>query len=307
LHGILLLNKPAGITSFRAGNRARGWLTRVTGEKHKIGHTGTLDPMATGVLPLLTDGATRFAQFLPTHDKAYRATLQLGVTTDTLDRTGAVLRTRPVTCTRADVEAALAQFVGEIAQLPPMYSAIRVDGVRLYERARRGEEIERKTRFVTVHSIALAAADERAGCYTLDIACSAGTYIRTLAADLGEVLGCGAHLTALERTQANGFALADCVTLEALEQFYDQTDTRPFDDPVPYFVPLGDALAAYPAVCVTAAQAVRFGHGGALDRARAESVPDGLCRILSPDGAFLGLANAQEDELHAVRVMRGEG
>ncbi|MDR3345227.1 MAG: tRNA pseudouridine(55) synthase TruB [Oscillospiraceae bacterium] len=299
MNGIILLNKPEGITSFRAGNRVRGFLTRVTGAKHKVGHTGTLDPMATGVLPLLIDGAARFAQYLPEHGKAYRAVLRLGVTTDTLDRTGRPLLFRQVTCGRSDVERALQGFVGEIEQLPPMFSAVSVGGVRLYELARRGEEIERKTRRITIHTAQLVDADEAAGDCTIDVTCSAGTYIRTLAADLGEVLGCGAHLIALTRTMANGFALAGCVTQEELEVLWD-SGTKAADE---FFVPITDALAAYPAVTVTAAQAVRFGNGGALDRDRAAPVPDGLCRVFSPDAVFLGLALADGGELKAERIL----
>ncbi|MDR1410206.1 MAG: tRNA pseudouridine(55) synthase TruB [Oscillospiraceae bacterium] len=298
MNGILLLNKSEGITSFRAGNRVRGFLTRITGAKHKVGHTGTLDPMATGVLPLLIDGAARFAQYLPEHGKAYCAVLKLGVTTDTLDRTGQVLQTRPVTCGRADVEHALQGFLGEIEQVPPMFSAVSVGGVRLYELARRGEDIERKARRVTIKAISLVSADELAGEYTIDVNCSAGTYIRTLAADLGEQLGCGAHLTALTRTMANGFALADCVTQEELENSFAEEFC-----PVPCFWPIEDALGAYPALMATTAQAVRFGNGGALDRERCASVPDGLVRVFAPDGVFLGLANAVDAELRAERVL----
>jgi len=254
--------------------------------------------MATGVLPLLINGATRFAQYLPEHDKAYRATLKLGVTTNTLDRTGEVTQIRPVTSKRADVESAIQSFLGKIEQVPPMFSAVSVGGVRLYELARRGEEIERKSRLVTIKSITLIDADETADEYTIDVDCSAGTYIRTLAADLGEALGCGAHLIALTRTMANGFALENCITQEALESLTIQELTAG-----KHFVQLEDALAAYPAITVTAAQAIRFSNGGVLYRKRCDIVPDGLVRIFSPSGLFLGLAKAIEDELKAERVL----
>ncbi|MDR1806169.1 MAG: tRNA pseudouridine(55) synthase TruB [Clostridium sp.] len=292
MNGIILLNKTEGITSFRAGNRVRGFLSRLTGTKHKVGHTGTLDPMATGVLPLLIDGASRFSQYLPEHGKAYRAAIKLGVTTDTLDRTGQQLLTRPVECGKSDVERVLQGFLGELEQVPPMFSAVSVGGVRLYELARRGESVERKSRRVTIHSIELVSADEEKNEYTIDVSCSAGTYIRSLAADLGEALGCGAHLSALCRTMANGFPLAACVTQEELEQAAELP-----------LIPLSDVLDAYPALSVSAAQAVRFGNGGALERSRCAPVADGLVRILAPDGSFLGLARAEGGTLFAERVL----
>ncbi|MCL2023661.1 MAG: tRNA pseudouridine(55) synthase TruB [Oscillospiraceae bacterium] len=296
INNILLLNKPEKITSFRAGNRVRGFLSRVTGSKVKVGHTGTLDPMATGCLPVLLNGATRFSQYLP-GEKAYRATIKLGITTDTLDRTGNILQTRPVNCSPADVEDALKAFRGEIEQLPPMFSAVSVDGVRLYELARQGKTVERKSRKVTI--CALELLDARGDEYTIDVTCSAGTYIRTLAADLGEMLGCGACLTALCRTSANGFSLADCITQEELEDIEPDKifEVRPF------FVPIGDALKEYPALEVSQPQASRFSNGGELDRKRCNPIPDGLCRVFSYDRKFLGIARVEGDNIRPNTVI----
>ena len=292
--GIICLNKPKDITSFTAAAIVR----RIASEK-KCGHTGTLDPMATGVLPILLGGMTRFSDFLPSHDKAYRATLRLGLTTDTLDITGKELTRRPVTASAAQVKTALRRFVGEIEQLPPMYSAIRVDGVRLYELARRGEEVERQTRRVTVFSAELTAADEQNAEYTIEVACSAGTYIRTLAADLGELLGCGATLTALTRTAANGFTLAQTATKEELEA------ARNAGDLARCLISPEAALAAYPAVSVTPAQATRFANGGALDLARLQDLQgEGLFRVYDPQQTLLGLGETANGELAVRRVLQ---
>ncbi|MBR4728036.1 MAG: tRNA pseudouridine(55) synthase TruB [Clostridia bacterium] len=289
--GVLILDKPAGFTSFDAVAKTR----RLCGEK-KCGHTGTLDPMATGVMTVLLGGATRFAALLPDHDKAYTAVFQLGRITDTLDATGAVLETRPVTATRADVEAALAAFRGEITQIPPMYSAVSVGGQRLYQLARQGVEIERPSRKVTVQTLTLTDADEAANTYTIAVECSAGTYIRTLIGDLGEQLGCGAVLTALRRTRANGFPETQAVTLDRLAAAAAQGTAGSL------LLPLDRALAAYPALTVTPAQAVRFRNGGALFTARLHGLQGaGLYRVYDPDGAFLGLGESDGGELLAVR------
>ena len=201
--GLLLLDKPENITSFSAVNRARKLLNI-----KKAGHTGTLDPMATGVLSILLGAATRFAEFLPSRDKAYIAGMRLGVTTDTLDITGTVLEERPVTVTRGDIEAALGQFRGEIMQVPPMYSAKSQGGQRLYELARRGVEVEREARAVEIYRLDMLDNTH------IYVECSAGTYIRSLIDDLGRVLGCGACMASLRRVKAHGYGIDRCVTLE---------------------------------------------------------------------------------------------
>ena len=292
--GIVLLDKPEGITSFLATAQLR----RVFGEK-KIGHTGTLDPMASGLLPVLLGGATKFADLLPSHDKAYRATFLLGAETDTLDITGRVVRQRYVAANAADVEAALASFRGRITQTPPMYSAVSQNGVRLYALARQGIEVERKTREVEIYRLEMTDADEVKGAYTIDVYCSGGTYIRSLVSDLGSALGCGAVLTALRRTEANGLSVEHAHTPDELRACSPQTLCA-------CVLPVDAVLADYPAVTVTQKQRVRFCNGGALDLARVRGADaEGLYRVYDPQGVFLGLGrrNADQNELAVKRLL----
>ena len=295
--GIICVDKQENMTSFSAVARAR----RIIGEK-KAGHAGTLDPMATGVLPVLFGGATRFMEFLPVHDKGYRARIRLGLTTDTLDTTGTVLTRSELRATREQLEQALIAFRGEILQVPPMYSALSKDGVRLYELARRGEEVERPARPVTVYRLELLSFDERAQEFELDVLCSKGTYIRSLADDIGRTLGCGAAMSALRRTYAAGFSLEDCVTLDALAAFQAEGALSQC------VIPLERALATYPSLTVTQAQAVRFANGVALDagRLRFAEKQSGLYRVYSPEQKFLGLGElpAEGDELKVRRVLQ---
>ena len=292
--GIILLDKPEGITSFWAAAQLR----RVCGEK-KIGHTGTLDPMASGLLPVLLGGATKFADLLPSHDKAYRATFLLGAETDTLDITGRVVRQRYVAANAADVEAALCAFRGRITQTPPMYSAVSQNGVRLYALARQGIEVERKTREVEIYRLELMDADDVKGAYTIDVRCSGGTYIRSLVSDLGQALGCGAVLAALRRTEANGLSAERAHTLDFLRACSPQELSA-------CVLPVDAVLAAYPAVTVTDNQSVRFRNGGALDLMRVRGVDaPGLYRVYDPQGVFLGLGqrNAEQNELAVRRLL----
>lgn len=216
LSGIVLLNKGEGISSQAAVNRVK----RLFGVD-KAGHTGTLDPLATGVLPVLVGRAVKASEFMLTKDKHYRATLLLGVTTDTQDVTGEILtRTELPMPTEDEVKRAVASFVGESMQIPPMYSAIKVGGAKLYELARRGESVEREPRAITVYSIEAKRLSDSE--YTLDVHCSKGTYIRTLLADIGESLGVGGAMKTLERTEAAGYGLDRSHTLEELEAMSDE-------------------------------------------------------------------------------------
>lgn len=280
--GFIILDKPEGITSFIGGAIVR----RVTGEK-KTGHTGTLDPMATGVLPVAVGGnATRFIELLPSHDKGYRASFRLGTTTDTLDITGTVLSTCDNISDEEEVKKTIAHFKGEIEQLPPMYSAIKKDGKRLYEFARQGIEVEREKRIVTIYNCDFVSFKN--GEYTIDVKCSKGTYIRSLISDIGEMLGCGAVMTALRRTLSNGFSIEDAHTEDELKSAEDVSQ---------FIVPIDKALEAYPAIRVSEAQAKRFRNGGELDSERLHTrlVPS-LYRVYSPDGNFLGLGEYRENE-----------
>ncbi|MBE6580659.1 MAG: tRNA pseudouridine(55) synthase TruB [Ruminococcaceae bacterium] len=210
--GVLLINKPAGLTSHDVVGRIR----RLYGTR-RVGHTGTLDPMATGVLVLLLGRAAKAAEYLSVHDKCYVATLRLGITTDTEDTTGEILTTCADLPAATRVLEAASAYCGRYRQTPPMYSALKVNGQKLLDLARRGIEIEREAREVTVHKLTVTPTEQPA-CYTLTVACSAGTYIRTLCADIGRDLGCGGAMAALCRTKTGDFALDDCYTLEALEQ-----------------------------------------------------------------------------------------
>ena len=280
--GFIILDKPEGITSFIGGAIVR----RVTGEK-KTGHTGTLDPMATGVLPVAVGGnATRFIELLPSHDKGYRASFRLGTTTDTLDITGEVLTTSDAIPSEEEVKKAISRFVGEIEQLPPMYSAIKKDGKRLYELARQGIEVEREKRTITIYNCDFVSYEN--GEYTIDVKCSKGTYIRSLISDIGEMLGCGAVMTALRRTLSNGFSIEDAHTEDELKSAEDASA---------FVIPIDKALEAYPAVRVSEAQAKRFRNGGELDASRlhAKLYPS-LYRVYSPDNTFLGLGEYRENE-----------
>ena len=210
LNGVLLLNKPVGLTSNTALQKAKRLLNA-----HKAGHTGTLDPFADGLLPLCYGEATKFSHYLLDADKTYRAVMQLGVTTTTGDPEGEILQIRAVTIDAEDVRAAMQKFIGETQQIPPMHSALKHQGRPLYEYARAGIEIDRPPRRVTIHALSLI--DCALPQVVFDVRCSSGTYIRTLAQDIGAALGCGAHLTALTRTSSGIFNLADAITLENLE------------------------------------------------------------------------------------------
>lgn len=295
--GFVFLNKEEGITSFIAAAKMR----RIFSEK-KAGHTGTLDPMATGVLPIALGNATRFIELIPSHDKAYRATFILGKTTDTLDITGKVLSENEVTAVKEDVEKALGKFRGEIMQLPPMYSAIKKNGVRLYELARQGIEIERESRKVTVYSLELVSSDEKKNEYVIDVECSSGTYIRSLISDIGEELKCGAVMTSLMRTKANGVSIEKCFTVEELQILKDEGRLSEALTKVDEFI-------SYDKLKVSAPQAKRFSNGGELDTNRFGGKKEpGLYCVYSPENEFLGIGEIDSERisLSPKRVYRGE-
>lgn len=281
--GIICIDKPASMTSFTAANRVRG----ILGVK-KAGHTGTLDPMATGVLPVAVSGATRFIEWLPEHKKAYDARIRLGLTTDTLDITGTVTSESAVCVSRESLEETVFSFLGKSMQTPPMYSAKSQNGVRLYTLARRGEIVERPAQPIEIFDLHLSGVTETE--FSLSVVCSAGTYIRSLADDIGKKLGCGAVLTDLRRTAANGFTLADCVTLEELEALRDQNRVSE------KLIPVETFLSSYKKLIVTEAQSVRFQNGGELARDRlSDGVTPGVYRVFSPDKRFLGLGEIEPD------------
>ena len=282
--GFVFLNKDEGMTSFFAASRLR----RLFSTK-KVGHTGTLDPMATGVLPVAVGGATRFIDFIPDSDKSYRARFLLGKTTDTLDITGQVLAESEVNVKREDIEKILPEFRGEIFQVPPMYSALKKDGVRLYDLARQGIEVEREKRQITIYSLELTAF-EGENEFEIEVSCSKGTYIRTLIDDMGRMLGCGAVMTKLERTAANGVDIADCLTLEELTALFEKGEISASLNKV-------DRLLPYDIIKVTDNQAKRFSNGGELDCERLKvEVNPGLYRVYSRDDRFLGLGEITDEK-----------
>jgi tRNA pseudouridine55 synthase len=292
--GVLLLDKPEGISSNAALQKARRLFSAA-----RAGHTGTLDPLATGLLPLCFGDATKFSADLLEADKTYEATLGLGQTTDTGDREGAVTASLPVTCTLADITAALPCFLGEILQVPPMYSALKRDGRPLYELARQGKEVERAPRPVTIHALEMLAWDAAANPprLALRVRCGKGTYIRVLAEDLGKVLGCGAHLTALRRIQVGPLVLADAHTLPALE-------AMPETDRVVCLNPVDSLLSTLPAAHLDAAETRRFAHGNPV------AAPAGLAgeiRVYDPETRLLGLGQIKPDgQLWPRRLLAGE-
>lgn len=277
--GVLLLDKPAGLTSNTALQKAKR-LYRA----EKAGHTGTLDPFATGLLPLCLGEATKFSQFLLDADKVYLAEVKFGARTSSGDLDGEVIATRPVDLAEPRVRRALEGFLGEIEQVPPMHSALKHQGRPLYEYARKGIEIERPARRVVVHSLELESFSGDA--CILRVHCGKGFYVRALADDLGEVLGCGAHLSGLRRTAVGRFDVADAVTPAQLEAFSEpERDGR--------LLPADALIAELPELALDPESAWQISHGQAvwLPRLRVGAVH----RIYAPDGRFLGVAAVDED------------
>lgn len=300
MDGVLLLDKPAGMSSNTALQKARRLFAA-----EKAGHTGTLDPMATGLLPLCFGEATKFAGTLLDAGKSYRATVRLGIVTDTADAEGQVLETRPVRATEAEVRALLPHFTGEINQVPPMHSALKRDGVPLYELARQGIEVERAPRRITIHALTLSNwAGDR---FDLDVDCSKGTYIRTLAADLGAALGCGAHLAVLRRTRVAGIDLEKAVTLEALEALPAEERDR-------LLLPPDALLVDLPVAQLNEQEMERVLHGQSVrwnpEVMSRPGQPDAPClrsRLYGPQG-FIGLGECTADGwLQPKRLVAGPG
>jgi len=280
MDGILVVNKPQGWTSHDVVGRIR----RLTHQK-RVGHAGTLDPMATGVLLVCLGRATRVAEYLMDSDKTYRAVMRLGVETDTYDAEGQVVAAQPVNVDESDLRAALARFIGEIDQVPPMYSALKRDGKPLYKLARQGIEVEREPRRIRIHDIALRAWQPPDA--TIEVRCSSGTYIRSLAHDIGAALACGAHLIALTRLASGSFTLDNAVTLENLTGLQDLSGL---------LHPLDAALQDLPILTLDADQARRIVLGQAIPLLGVEAGPapcgsagSSLCRAHDASGALLAI------------------
>ncbi len=282
--GILIIDKPAGWTSMDVCAKLRG----VFHEK-RVGHGGTLDPMATGVLPVFVGRATRAVEFAEKSDKEYMAGIKLGVITNTQDITGEVLEERPVSVSRKELEAALEGFRGDILQIPPMYSAIKIGGKKLYELARKGREVERPARPVTIKSLELAE-QQAENLYTIRVRCSKGTYIRTLCHDIGQALGCGGCMASLRRTMAAGFFLEDAVTLDQV---------REAADPASLLLPVDCFFSGRPVLVLKSAEAekkVRNGMTVVLP-----NLAPGEYRVYSQNGIFLALCQAQGGRLSTIK------
>ncbi len=279
VHGVLLLDKPVGMSSTQALAKAK-WLLAA----EKAGHTGTLDPFATGLLPLCFGEATKFSQDLLEADKTYETVVHLGVTTDTGDTEGRVLASKAVDVDRARIEAVLAQFSGPIKQVPPMHSALKRDGKPLYEYARAGITLEREARDVVIHALELLAYE--APMLRLRVSCSKGTYIRVLGEDIGAALGCGAHLNALRRTRVGGVTLDRGVTLEAFEAMADDARSQAL-------APVDTLLSSFPTVELNDDLARRFLHGQRLSLEKEGMVPpveSGRVKVVAAGGQLLGTA-----------------
>ena len=282
-NGILVIDKPAGWTSHDVVAKLRGIL-----HVKRIGHAGTLDPMATGVLPVFVGRATRAVEFAAEREKEYIAGLRLGVVTDTQDCTGTTLETHPVEVTRDQVEAILDRFRGDLQQIPPMYSAVKKNGRKLYELARRGVEVERQPRPVTIHRLELLDQVSPTD-YTLRVLCSKGTYVRTLCHDMGQALGCGGTLFSLRRTRSAGFTLEDAVTLE---------DVAAAADPAALLLPVDAYFSGYPILQLqTGAEEKRIRNGNSLTL----DGPDGTYRVYSRQGEFLALSQRSQGCLTTIK------
>ena len=281
MDGIVIVDKPQGWTSQDVVSKLRGVL-----KTRRIGHGGTLDPMATGVLPVFVGRGTRAVEFFEHAEKTYETLLRLGMTTDTEDITGTVLTEQEAFVTGVQLEEVLAKFRGEIQQIPPMYSAIKVNGQKLYDLARKGREVERQPRSVTIHELTLLGME--ADGIRLRVRCSKGTYIRTLCKDIGEALGCGGCMAELRRVTAGEYTIEKAVPLQTL------IDS---ENPEQYLLPVDSMFANYPAVTLTEKQEKCCRNGVAFTT----KLPEGTYRVYAQNGEFLALSRMVEGKLTTIK------
>ncbi len=284
MNGILLIDKAPGWTSSDVVVKLKGIL-----RERRIGHAGTLDPMATGLLVVFVGRATRAVQFAEQDSKRYRASLRLGVETDTQDITGNILSRKDVSITGEELETALARYQGEILQIPPMYSAIQIGGRRLYDIARRGGEIERAPRAVTIHELRLLGREGED--WLLDVKCSKGTYIRTLCHDIGESLGCGGCMSALRRCEAGSFNVSDALTIEEVQRLRDAGEIESALRPV-------DSLFSREMSCTASVEEEKRIRCGSDYKT---GLADGIWRVYNQNGAFLMLGRAEGGIMKTVK------
>ena len=278
-NGIILVDKPADWTSHDVVAKLRGIL-----HERRVGHSGTLDPMATGLLTVFVGRATRAVQFAETYNKRYVASLRCGYSTDTQDTSGRVTTQTGISPTEAELTDVLPEFTGEISQIPPMYSAIKVSGKKLYELARKGDIVERKPRTVNISELSLVGHD--GDDFVLSVSCSKGTYIRTLCNDIGERLGCLACMSALRRTNAGPFDVRDAHTLSEIAE-----------DPERYIIPVDSLFSEHPAIELSAAQTAKLKYGNILN----VSAKNGTYRVYGENGDFLAIANVSEGKLKTIK------
>ncbi|MDE6934491.1 MAG: tRNA pseudouridine(55) synthase TruB [Oscillospiraceae bacterium] len=285
-NGIIIIDKPSGWTSMDVCAKLRGIL-----KEKRVGHGGTLDPMATGVLPVFVGSATKAVEFAEKGDKEYVAGLRLGVVTNTQDVTGEVLSTAPVSAAQEDLEAVLPRFTGPIQQVPPMFSAIKIKGQKLYELARRGQEVERKPRPVTIHALQVLERTGEAE-YLIRVRCSKGTYVRTLCHDIGQALGCGGCMSSLRRTMAAGFTLEDAVTLERVQEGGEAL-----------LLPVDCFFTGCPVLLLASPKAERLCRNG--NPLPAADMGPGEYRVYAPDGTFLCLSRWEKGQLVSIKNFFG--
>lgn len=298
LNGIICINKPKGFTSFDVIAKMRGIL-----KMKKLGHSGTLDPMATGVLPVFAGNAAKAISIIPHMEKSYRAGFKLGIAADTYDITGKIIEEKSFNVTKDEIEKILTNFRGKINQLPPMYSAVQINGKRLYDLARKGIEIERPSREVEINRIELLNFDEGSGEGILEMTCSKGTYVRSVIHDMGQLLDCGGVMISLVRTSSNGFSLEECVTLEQLEQLRNENALEKAVKPVEKL------FETLPEIKLSEKKTVMYKNGVKL-RLEGLNLPinDGRIRIYGFDGKFIGIAqtDTKENVLRILKNLSGE-
>lgn len=295
MNGIICIDKPQGFTSFDVIGKLRGIL-----KMRRLGHSGTLDPMATGVLPVFVGHATKACGILPDERKAYIADFRLGQVSDTLDCTGTIFETHEFSgITEEQVRSQLSQFVGDIDQIPPMYSAVSVDGKRLYELARAGKTVERKARRVHVDAVTLTAFDPETGEGTLEIRCGSGVYVRTILHDLGQALGCGAVMTALRRTMSNGLPIERCFTFEQIQQLAQEGRLAEA------IIPIGAVFASLPEIRLNEKQTMHYRNGVklGLSQLKGQITDADRYAVYGKSEGFLGTALADRNE-NCLRVER---
>ncbi len=291
MDGIINVNKPLGITSHDVVYKLR----KILGIK-KIGHTGTLDPEASGVLPMCVGKGTKLAEYLTASDKQYLAKLQLGATTTTQDATGEVLESFKVKVTEEEIRQAVESFVGEITQIPPMYSAVKIDGKKLYELAREGKTVEREPRKITINNIEIRNIDMENHSVEMLVDCSKGTYIRTLCNDIGEKLGCGGHMSALERTRSGRFEIQNAFTLDEISEMAEKEDFS-------FIVPVGEALSEYERIVLADRNAWRVRNG--IKISVAGLAEDKIYRVFDEKNEFLALARQHDGNFEIMKSFYG--